>query len=60
MASAPEAMTDLQPRAMRKVAARLIPLRVAHDPALERAPREEPRFTRERAPARMQRTQPVG
>jgi ACS family tartrate transporter-like MFS transporter len=34
--------------------------RVAHDPALERAPREEPRFTREGAPATRRRTQPVG
>src|SRR5919202_2243084 len=34
--------------------------RVAHDPALERAPREEPRFTREGAPATGRRTQPVG
>jgi hypothetical protein len=45
---------------MRTVAARLIPLHAAHDPALERAPREEARFTREGAPARTQRTQPVG
>jgi ACS family tartrate transporter-like MFS transporter len=34
--------------------------RVAHDPALERAPREEPRFTRDEAPATGRRTQPVG
>src|SRR4051812_43698394 len=33
--------------------------RVAHDPELERAPREEPRFTRE-VPATGRRTQPVG
>jgi hypothetical protein len=58
MASAPEATTNPQPRTMRTVAARLIPPRVAHDPALERAPREEPRYAREGAPA--QRTQPVG
>jgi MFS transporter, ACS family, tartrate transporter len=34
--------------------------RVAHDPALERAPREEARFTREGVPATGRRTQPVG
>jgi MFS transporter, ACS family, tartrate transporter len=34
--------------------------RVAHDPALERAPREEPRFTRDGVPATGRRTQPVG
>jgi D-galactonate transporter len=34
--------------------------RVAHDPALERAPREEARFTREGARATGRRTQPVG
>jgi ACS family tartrate transporter-like MFS transporter len=34
--------------------------RVAHDPALERAPRDEARFTRDGAPARARRTQPVG
>jgi ACS family tartrate transporter-like MFS transporter len=34
--------------------------RVAHDPALERAPREEPRFTRDAVPATGRRTQPVG
>jgi MFS transporter, ACS family, tartrate transporter len=34
--------------------------RVAHDRDLERAPRDEPRFTRDRAPARARRTQPVG
>jgi MFS transporter, ACS family, tartrate transporter len=34
--------------------------RVAHDPALERAPREEPRFARDGAPAKARRTQPVG
>ena len=34
--------------------------RVAHDPALERAPHEEPRFTRDGAPATGRRTQPVG
>src|SRR3954462_13380785 len=33
--------------------------RVAHDPALERAPREEPRFTRDSVPATGRRTQPV-
>jgi ACS family tartrate transporter-like MFS transporter len=33
--------------------------RVAHDPALERAPREEPRFTRDGVPATSRRTQPV-
>jgi MFS transporter, ACS family, tartrate transporter len=34
--------------------------RVAHDPALERAPREEPRFTRDEVPAAGRRTQRVG
>ena len=34
--------------------------RVAHDPGLERAPGDEARFTRDGAPARARRTQPVG
>jgi MFS transporter, ACS family, tartrate transporter len=34
--------------------------RVAHDPDLERAPRDEARFTRDGAPAARRRTQPVG
>ena len=39
----------------------LLATRVAHDPALERAPREEePRFTREGAPAPARSTQRVG
>jgi MFS transporter, ACS family, tartrate transporter len=38
----------------------LLATRVAHDPALERAPREEPRFTRDGVPASGRRTQPVG
>src|SRR3954449_7901865 len=39
----------------------LLATRVAHDRDLERAPREEPRFTRDGAPAETgRRTQPVG
>jgi MFS transporter, ACS family, tartrate transporter len=39
----------------------LLATRVAHDPALERAPREEePRFTRDGVPATGRPTQPVG
>ena len=38
----------------------LLATRVAHDPALERAPREEPRFARDGVPATGRRTQPVG
>jgi hypothetical protein len=81
---------DLQPRTMRKVAVRLIPVllvlyviayldrvnvtvlalilvggsvlatRVAHGRELERAPRDERRFTRDDATAPARRTQPVG
>jgi MFS transporter, ACS family, tartrate transporter len=39
----------------------VLAMRVAHDPALERAPREhEARFTRDGVPATGRRTQPVG
>jgi MFS transporter, ACS family, tartrate transporter len=38
----------------------LLATRVAHDPALERAPREDPRFTRDGVPATGRRTQRVG
>jgi MFS transporter, ACS family, tartrate transporter len=38
----------------------LLATRVAHDRELERAPREEPRFTRDGVPATGRRTQPVG
>ena len=39
----------------------LLATRVAHDPHLERAPRDdEARFTRDTAPAKARRTQPVG
>ena len=38
----------------------LLATRVAHDPELERAPRDESRFSREAAPATGRRTQPVG
>jgi sugar phosphate permease len=43
------------------IAGAVLATRVAHDPALERAPREEePRFTRDGVPATGHRTQPVG
>jgi MFS transporter, ACS family, tartrate transporter len=38
----------------------LLARHVAHDPAVERAPREEPRFARDGVPATGRRTQPVG
>jgi ACS family tartrate transporter-like MFS transporter len=38
----------------------LLATRVAHDPELERAPRDEARFSREGVPATARRTQPVG
>ncbi len=42
------------------LAGSVLATRVAHDPALERAPRDEARFTRDTAPAPARRTQPVG
>jgi ACS family tartrate transporter-like MFS transporter len=42
------------------VAGSVLATRVAHDPELERAPRDEARFTREPAAAPARRTQPVG
>jgi ACS family tartrate transporter-like MFS transporter len=42
------------------LAGSVLATRVAHDRELERAPRDEARFTRDTAPARARRTQPVG